>query len=583
MGNIRWRIAAVFAILVLACIGGLSAYLFDFVSDDYLDNLRTQLAEQARLVADASLPYFESGQVGDIDALTKDLGNQVDARITIIDRGGRVLGDSDKDPLVMENHASRPEVAAALAGGEGSSIRHSATLGYDMMYVAVPLVSNSSVVGVARVALPQSGINESLGHIKCTIIGGAAIATVVAVLLAIWLSRTITKPLVELTRVSKKMAEGELAQKISVASRDEAGELTRSFNLMADRLKEMVKSISTERDKLSAILSNMADGIIITDGEFRITTVNRAAESILRVSGDKVCGSFFIEVVRDHKLYGMLQSCRESGEQQTSLVEFRRGNEFLGVTVTSLPTPTGTNYLMLIQNLTELHRLDGVRRDFVANIAHELHTPLASIKALSETLLEGAIDDSAVAQEFLTKMDAEVDRLTQMVHELRELSRIESGELPLRMEPTDVGVVVEHAADRLRTQAERAGLKLIINVPPDIPPALADSERIEQVLVNLLHNAIKFTSPGGEVTISVRSERNNVLLSVIDTGIGIAADDLPRIFERFYKSDKARSGGGTGLGLAIAKHIVQEHGGRIWAESEEGKGATFTFTLPINT
>jgi two-component system phosphate regulon sensor histidine kinase PhoR len=236
--------------------------------------------------------------------------------------------------------------------------------------------------------------------------------------------------------------------------------------------------------------------------------------------------------------------------------------------------------VVLLQDLTELRRLERARRDFVANISHELRTPLASLKALSETLQEGAIEDPAVAKDFLEKINAETDRLAQMVNELSELSRIESGEVPLSIEPIFLAEAVKRVVERLKAQADRAGLSLVVDIPSDLPEALADRERIEQVLVNLIHNAIKFTPPGGQINIAAKAEGDDIQVSVADTGVGIPADDLPRIFERFYKADKARAGGGTGLGLAIAKHIVEAHGGRIWAESIEGRGSTFTFTLP---
>ena len=580
-GSIRWRIAITFVVLILVCMGGLSVYLLHFVKGNYLDNLRTQLTGQAQLVGDASKLYFDGGQMESINALAERLGNKVDARITIIDADGVVLGDSEKDPRTMENHGNRPEVIEALSHEVGSSIRYSTTLGCDMMYVAVPIMVNGEVAGevasIARVSLPLAEINESLGHINQMIVGGTAIAAFVAILLALQISRSTTEPLKRLTRMSRRIARGELDQKIQVTSRDEAGELAEAFNLMATRLKEMVTLLTNERDKMVAVLSTMGDGILIVDSESRVTMVNRAAEKLFRLSENEALELSFIEVVRDHELDGILQECLKTQEQQTGLVETEPRRQFLRV----IATPLGGGSLVLLQDLTELRRLETVRHDFISNISHELRTPIASLKALAETLQEGAIDDKAVAQDFLHKINIEVDRLTQMVNELSELSRIESGEVLLKIEPADLGEVVRQVAERLRAQAERGGLSLKADIPPDLPKAQVDEERVEQVLVNLVHNAIKFTPPSGRVSLSTRVEGDSILVSVADTGVGIPADDLPRIFERFYKADKARAGGGTGLGLAIAKHIVEAHGGKIWAESIEGKGSTFTFTLPI--
>lgn len=578
--SIRWRLATAFIVLIIVCIGGLSTYLVHFVRGNYLDNLESQLTNQARLVGDVSGPYFISGQTS-VDVIAKRLGEQIDARITIIDKSGVVLGDSDKNPAAMENHGNRPEVIEARSSGVGSSIRYSTTLGCDMMYVAVPMTVNGEVVGISRVSLPLTEINESLEHISRTIIIGAAIAAIIAILLAIQISRTTTEPVKKLTQMAQGMAEGELDQKIRVTSRDEVGDLAGAFNQMAAKLKEMVGLLTTERDKISAILSNMADGIFVVDGEGKVIMINRAAERMVQLSQENALGYTFMEVVHDHEMDDVLQKCLKTGEQQTGLVETEPGKQFLGVIATPISGQCGS--VVLLQDLTELRRLETVRRDFIANISHELRTPTASLKVLAETLQEGAVDDPAVAKDFLDKISIESDRLAQMVNELSELSRIESGEDSLKAGPMDIGEVVMRVVERLEAQADRAGLSLALDVPSGLPKALADRESVEQVLVNLLHNAIKFTPSGGRINLAAKLEGDNILISVADTGVGIPADDLPRIFERFYKADKARAGGGTGLGLAIAKHIVEVHGGKIWAESIEGKGSTFTFTLPIAT
>jgi len=577
--SIRWRTAVAFVVLIVICIAGLSTYLSHFFRESYQDSLKQQLTNQALLIGDSSVSYFANGQNEDIDALAKRLGEQINARVTIIDRNGVVLGDSNEDPATMENHADRPEVMEALAQGTGSSIRYSATLGYEMMYVAVAVTVNDEVVGVARVSLPLTEINQALGHINRTIIWVAVIAAVVAILLALQLSRIVTRPVKKLTQASKKMAEGELGQEIPVTSRDEVGQLARAFNQMAVRLKEMVALISTERDRMAVILSHMGDGIFVVDSDSKVTMMNQAAERMLQLSQRDAQGYTFVEVVRDYELNAILQRCLSTGEQQTGMVETSPQKKFLGVIATPLEDEAGC--LLLLQDLTELRRLETVRRDFVANISHELRTPTASIKALAETLQEGAIDDPSLAKDFLGKINAEVDRLTQMVQELGELSRIESGEAPLQKKPFDMAEAIEQATSRLKAQADRAGLSLNIAIPSPLPQALADRDRVEQVLVNLIHNAIKFTPPGGKIDISAKTEGNSILVSVADTGVGIPADDLPRIFERFYKVDRARTSSGTGLGLAIAKHIIEAHGGRIWAESIEGKGSTFHFTLPL--
>ena len=579
--SIRWRIGIVFAVLIIACISGLGAYLSHLTRDDHLDTLRAQLADQVLLIGDISAPYFAGNQTESLDALAQRLGEQIGARITIIDKDGVVLADSEEDPATLDNHSNRPEVIEAFSKGTGSSIRYSATLGYNMMYVAVPITSNGGVAGVARVALPLTQIDKSLQHINRVIIIGAVIAAVIAILLAFQILRITTEPVKKLTQLSKKMAQGELDQEIQITSRDEVGELARAFNQMAARLKEMVALLTNERDRMATILSNIDDAILMVDGDGKITTMNRTAENIFQISEKKALGHTFIEIVRDHELNELVQHCRSTGIQQTGAVEIKLKKRFLSAIATPLPGNGGC--LVHIQDLTELRRLEMIRQNFISNISHELRTPIASVKALAETLNEGAIEDPSVAKDFLSRINVEVDKLAQMVQELGELSRIESGEAPLQKKPVNIAGAIEHAVDRLRAQADRAGLNLDFVIPSALPKVMADEARVEQVLVNLIHNAIKFTPAGGRISISANARDSDILVSVSDTGVGIPAEDLPRIFERFYKADKSRSGGGTGLGLAIAKHIVEAHGGRIWAESVEGRGSIFNFTLPLTS
>jgi two-component system phosphate regulon sensor histidine kinase PhoR len=448
-----------------------------------------------------------------------------------------------------------------------------------MMYVAVPITSNGGVVGVARVALSLTQIDKSLQHLNNVIIFGAVIAAVIAILLAFQMLRITTEPVKKLTQLSRKMAQGELEQEIQITSRDEVGELARAFNQMAARLKEMVALVTNERDRMATILSNIDDAIFMVDSDSKVTTMNQAAERISQTQMNKALGHTFIEVVRDHELNEVLQHCLSTRKQQTGAVEIKPQKQLLSMIATPLPGDSGC--IVHLRDLTELRRLEMVRQDFISNISHELRTPIASVKALAETLNEGAIEDPSVAKDFLSRINVEVDKLAQMVQELGELSRIESGEAPLQKRHINIAGAIGHAVDRLRAQADRAGLNFDFVIPPTLPEVMADEARVEQILVNIIHNAIKFTPSGGRISISAKARDNDILVSVSDTGVGIPADDLPRIFERFYKADKSRSGGGTGLGLAIAKHIVEAHGGRIWAESVEGRGSTFNFTLPL--
>jgi two-component system phosphate regulon sensor histidine kinase PhoR len=343
-----------------------------------------------------------------------------------------------------------------------------------------------------------------------------------------------------------------------------------------------VFDLGDERGRLAAVLENMADGVLITDQMGLVRLINPAAARILEVDEGESIGRSFAEVARHHQLIALWQQGCSHATEQVTAVEMNRQEIFIQMIVTPLEPGDSRNCMVILQDLTRIHRLETVRRDFVSNISHELRTPIASLKALVETLRVAALDDPPAAQRFLDRAEEEVDALTQLVQELLELSRIESGKVPLRLTATAVEEVVLLPVERLRAQAERNNLTLNMDIPLDLPLVLADASRIQQVIGNLVHNAVKFTPEGGTVEVRARldEEGTAVELSVIDTGVGIPTADLSRIFERFYKADRARSGGGTGLGLAISRHLVKAHGGQLEVKSKEGKGSTFYFSLP---
>ena len=583
--SLAWRITGAYLLLILVILLGVALYVASFVRTVHLDQLEARLGAEAAITAGEAASVLASGHAAaDSGAALQDLATRVGtnsgSRITLIAPDGVVLGDSAESPLQMENHAGRPEVAAALRGERGISLRHSATVGYDMLYVALPVRADGRLLGVARAALPLAAVDRAANARVSALglaIGAAALA---AVILAVWIGRTTTEPIQRLTRLAARMATGRLDARVRVTSRDEVGELGRVFNRMADRLEETFGAISAERNRLAAILETVADGLVIVDRSGRVVVLNRAAERLLGIGAEQATGEPFITVARDYELATLL--ARPEGGSQ--VIELGRPRRQVRAVTAAIPGPEAQRVLLL-QDVTELRRLESVRRDFVANVSHELRTPIAAIKAVVETLEAGALEDPPAARAFLRRLDDEVDRLTQMVRELLELSRIESGQAEVRPRPYPLATLLRGAVDRLRPLAERAGLELRLALPPELPDVMADPERIDQVLANLLHNAVKFTPPEGRVELRAAApngpEEGTVAISVADSGIGIPPDELDRVFERFFKTDRSRSGGGTGLGLAIAKHLVQAHGGDIWAESDGAHGTTFTFTLPI--
>ncbi len=337
-------------------------------------------------------------------------------------------------------------------------------------------------------------------------------------------------------------------------------------------------AIEAERARLATVLDQMTDGVLIADSQGLIQFANPAAGRLFQTSNPT--HRSLTEVIRNHQLVEAWRRCQQTGQMQTESVEVPTRHQFLQLVV--IPDTHASGSLLLVQDLTRLRRLETVRRDFVSNLSHELRTPLASLKALAETLHEGALEDPPAARQFIDQIQVEVDALTQMANELLELSKIESGRFTLDLAPVAACDLLDSASKRMQLQAERAGLRLRVECTADLPKVHIDSQRLEQVLVNLIHNAVKFTRAGGEVVLSADPDDNSVRFGVCDTGIGIPEDEVSRIFERFYRVDKSRTGSGTGLGLSIAKHIVEAHRGRIWAESREGQGSTFFFTIPLS-
>ncbi len=579
--RIQWRIVILFILLILGSMGILGIYLVNFIRDTQIDSLRSQLEQDARLVAEAALPALsDTTKVDNVAVLAREFGKKINVRVTIVAPSGVVLGDSEQDPSIMGNHAARPEVVDAIKSGIGDSVYYIKITGQRMMYVAVPIASQGQIMGVASVGLSLATIESSLNRVTTTIVLSIVIIIILAIIAATLIARAITRPLRQLTRAAQKIAAGELDQHINLRASGEAGQIAQAFNEMSLKLRERVKGISDERNKLVAVLSSMADGVIMTDTERIIVMTNRAARRLFNLPEDKI-GQRLIHGVHDYEIDQVVQLCLNTSQEHTMQVEFGPDKRFLRVIAVPLGNAKLTGALLLLQDLTELRSLQTMRRELVGNVSHELRTPLAAIKAMVETLQNGAVSDIEVATDFLSRIDAEVDKMTHMVGELTELSRIETGQARLNLELTDINQLVIEATIRLMPQAGRQQVALLTKLYPELPLVGIDREQIQQVILNLAHNAIKFTPAGGRITVSTEIQQDSVIISIVDTGIGISKEDLPHVFERFYKADKARSGGGTGLGLAIARHIIQAHGGSIQVSSQEGEGSTFSFRLPL--
>jgi two-component system, OmpR family, phosphate regulon sensor histidine kinase PhoR len=579
--SIYWKITLPIILVIVVSLGVMGFFMVDSIRNIQMTQLRTNLTNEARLVADAVQPDLaDPARNSQIDVLVKSIGSQVGARVTVIKADGTVIGDSWENPSAMENHGGRPEVRQALQYSVGESTRFSSTTRETMHYVAVPIKDGATILGTARVALPLTEINQSVNRTIALISWAIALAALLVILATFFITRMLTRPIRQATRAAIRISAGDLDQQVTVSSKDELGSLSHAFNRMSNNLKETLNTLSAEKNKLDTVLSTITDGVIMADSKGRIMLANPAAETLFNFKAAAVTGKPIIEATLNYEIDQPLKSCLSTQQRQNTFIDLK-GGKFLRIIVAPFNTEQIAGALLLFQDLTELRSLQTMRREFVGNVSHELRTPLASIKAVVETLQDGALEDKAVAADFLEKVNAEVDSMTQMINELIELSRIETGKSSFDFQLADLNEFIRQTVERFQPQAERKQISLTSSLQPGLPLVKIDKERIQQALNNILHNAIKFTPADGRIEVKTFLKENTAVVEITDTGIGISAEDLPRIFERFFKADKSRSSQGSGLGLAIAKHIVQAHNGQIWVRSRESQGSTFGFSLPL--
>ncbi len=580
--SLYWQFAVPMVVAILVLLAGLTIYFSNYLEKTYISDLEGDLKTQSTLLAREVAPLIEAGHPYEgLQALVEDYAAVTGARVTVVLLQGIVIGESTADPATMENHLDRPEIQKALTSGYGSTVRFSDTILKSFLYVAVPVVQNRKVIGFVRLADSLDKIEGELGRLRRTVAVSSALAGGAVIFLSFLIADRVLSPLRRLAREVRRLGAGATMLELPASRKDEVGLLAQSFGEIAEQLNDQMEGFREERAKLKAVLRYMTDAVLIVNDQGKVTLINPAAERIFNTRAEHALGQTLVEVVRLHQFVDLWKSSLASGRQQIVTVETMPERLFVQGIATPLNESLPGSILLVFQDLTRVRRLENIRRDFISNVSHELRTPLASMKALVETLKGGALEDPPAAKRFLEHLENEIDNMTQIVQELLELSRIESGQVPFNLQPVEPGVLLNRAADRMALQAERAGLTLTVDCPTDLPSVRADAERIGQVLMNLLHNSVKFTPSGGEIAVSARSEGGWVVFSVRDTGVGIQPEDLPRIFERFYKADQSRSGGGIGLGLSIVRHTVEAHGGRIQVESVPGQGSTFTFTLPL--
>ena len=582
--KIVWKLFLTQTSLIIISLLTIGLYAGLSFKEHYLEQLAPQLTTNATLIRNIVAKELIDGRRDTVDILAKKLGSEIHMRATIVDTAGRVLGDSEKDPLKMGNHLDRFEIRDALRGKVGKSIRYSETLKTEMMYLALPLEAKNQIIGAIRVSLPLSEVEKREYHIYEVIVWGAIIAVLISLGIGFMVARRMGKTLTQMTQAARKMVRGDFSELIRTNSKDEIGDLARSFNAMSIELQNKIETLTKEIDEKQAILSGMIEGVIAIDRNQRIILFNSASEGMFDVSSYRALGRFHWEVIRHSRLNPLFQEVLETGVPKMEELILRYGGErILRVQAAAIPTKEGNPWAVVavFHDITQIRNLEKVRKEFVANVSHELRTPLTSIKGFVETLRNGAVSDPEKSLRFLEIIEKHTERLNRLITDLLNLSQIESGKIEMNLKPVNLVDVTSRVISNFKEIADQKGQKIKVNIPPVLPHVLADEERIETVMENLLDNAVKYTPNNGEITVSAFEKDDGVQVEVADTGIGIPTNSLPRIFERFYRVDKARSRelGGTGLGLSIVKHIIETHGGKVRAESEVGKGSRFIFNL----
>lgn len=583
--TMRWKLLGSHLLVALVMGGVLYGWLSSTLGKYMQDETTAGLLSEARLARLTS-----TREIGDMrrDApgMAAAIARETRARVTIISLRGEVLGDSDVNTAELkelENHLTRPEVQQALKSGQGSSVRHSATLRTDMLYVAFPFRDSGGEEGVLRLALPLSSLQQTRASLHAILALSLAAALFISLILSYILSNVTSQSLRTMAKIAAQIGRGEFGRRVPITSRDEVGELAAVMNDMALRIEGELKSVAAEKNRLDTILRGMGEGVMVTDASGVITLVNPAFRTLFDLR-EEVEGKPLINISRHPSLHDAFKSAVETKSEKVEEITLPlfEGKTVLTHWVPLLEGERLQGVVAVFHDISDLKRLEKVRRDFVANVSHELRTPVTVIKGYAETLLSGALTtDPERAVGFLEKIDRHAERLGSLVSDLLVLSELEAGEKPPQPAPVAIEGAVGHSCALLEEKARNKKISIDRHGIEGAPPVLADRGKLEQVMVNLLDNAIKYTPENGSITISAKEEGGMVTILVADTGIGIPARDLPRIFERFYRVDTARSReqGGTGLGLAIVKHIIQLHGGSIAVESTPGRGSTFSVSL----
>ncbi len=600
-----WQILLVHLAILLLTIFMVSWFSFRTFNDFYLAEKGIDLENRAYLIKSRVVELLRADDRSHLRELVVDAGRSSGTRITIIEPDGLVIADTNENPEEMDNHRTRPEIDTAFSGVSGTSLRFSNTLGQRMLYTAIPLYAGDAldneggdkevVISVLRMSVPLTAIDGALADIRARILVGALLAVAVALLLTFLVSRSISRPLEEMTKGAEQYARGDFSRRMlhntKTTASKEIASLATAMDQMADQLDETITTIVNQRNQLETVFSSMVEAVIAVDPEERIISINDATAQLFGIERQGTQGRLVQEAIRNIELQQQIERILSTGkpfEDEIVLEDNGSGDTYLHTNV--VPMHGGNaemlGALIVLNDVTRLRKLETVRSEFVANVSHELRTPITSIRGYVETLLDGALDEREDAEKFLHIVLRQSEQLEEIIDDLLALSRIEreAKDAQIDLEQMPLKSILEDAAEICRPKAEENGVDIVVDCPDDLELDI-NSTLFEQALVNLLHNGITYSEAGQEVMLTAAmmetGGKPKVRISVKDSGIGITREHLPRLFERFYRSDRARSRkeGGTGLGLAIVKHIVQAHGGTVEVESAVGKGSIFHIIL----
>nr|MBF0222192.1 PAS domain S-box protein [Desulfobulbaceae bacterium] len=593
----------IFPANLLITVGSLLALLWysSVAFNTFYNNwLAADLEDRAYLIEEQIATLVGQNKPQELKALCRRLGRKTSTRITVIQPSGKVVADSDEDPDIMSNHSNRPEIVTAFSGKTGSQLRVSATLGVKMLYVAIPFThkdGDTNKFHILRMAMPVSAMDQALQTLRIKVALSGLMVVLLAMFAAILVSRRISRPLEIMTEVSKQFAKENFTTSLPITPHCslEVASLATAMNSMAQKLRERFNTIVQQRNELQTILTSMAEAILVVDNDKQIKTLNTAATFLFGISAHKAINKSTQEILRNINIERLVNATLTSVKVVTEEITIDKGGEklFLQYSGVQLHGDSGHSFgaVMTFNDVTHIRKLENIRQEFVANVSHELMTPLTSIKGYAETILDSTQDDKEQTEKFLQIILRQSDRLQAIVSDLLELSRIEQEieHNEIHLVQTNLKTVLEQAIQVCTHKAAEKHMEIQLECPP-LLTAPIDPQLMEQATVNLLVNAIKYSHPANPIKINagLLSTGNNqemISISIRDFGIGIGQEHLPRLFERFYRSNKDRSRklGGTGLGLAIVKHIVQAHNGSVEVISEVGKGTTFTIVIPTGT